>query len=161
MVVLVDHPGASQVSCGRVFPAPGRLDPELASFEILTELLGGGFTSRLNHRLREELGITYGAGASLSLAATHGRLLMDTTVAPDDAALALDELNDALLMLELRPPEPSEVEAARLALRNREDRRAERLDGRVYPYGEALSSGATRMPWRRIVGHAKRSDGMR
>ena len=141
MVVLVDHPGASQVLVRASLPAPGRLDPELASFEILTELLGGGFTSRLNHRLREELGITYGAGASLSLAATHGRLLMDTTVAPDDAALALDELNDALLMLELRPPEPSEVEAARLALRNREDRRAERLDGRVYPYGEALSLG--------------------
>jgi predicted Zn-dependent peptidase len=137
----VDHPGATQALVRGSLPAPGRLDPDLPAFQVLAELLGGGFTSRLNARLREDLGITYGAGASLSLAAAHGRLLMDTTVAPGDAALALDELNDALLLLELRPPDEAEVEAARRALRLRAARAAERLDGLAFPYGEALSLG--------------------
>lgn len=140
-LILVDHPGAPQALVRGSLPAPGRLDPELPAAQVLTQVLGGGFTSRLNVRLREDLGITYGAGASLSLAASHGRLLMDVTVSPGDAGLALDELNDALLMLELRPPDAAEVEAARRALRIAEDRAAERLDGRVYPYGEALALG--------------------
>lgn len=140
-LILVDHPGASQALVRASLPAVGVVDPGLPALRVVTELLGGAFSSRLNARLREDLGITYGAGASLSLGTRHGRMLMDTTVAPGDAGLALDELNDALLMLELRPPSAAEVDAARRALRLRAERAAERLDGRSFPHGEALSLG--------------------
>ncbi|MEC8425462.1 MAG: insulinase family protein, partial [Myxococcota bacterium] len=140
-LVLVDHPGATQVLVRASLPAPGLGDPGLAAVRLLTELLGGGFTSRLNARLREELGITYGAGATLALARSHGRMLLDTTVAPDDVVLALEEMNHALLMLALRPPDDAEIESARRALLLRADQSAQRLDGRTFPHGEALALG--------------------
>lgn len=62
-LTLVDRPGApqSEVRVGLVGIA--RDDPRWVAFEVVTTLLGGTFTSRLNHRLREELGYTYGVRA--------------------------------------------------------------------------------------------------
>jgi predicted Zn-dependent peptidase len=59
-LVLVDRKGAEQsdVRIGTV----GILetDRRYPTVEVLDTILGGSFTSRLNHRLREELGFTYG-----------------------------------------------------------------------------------------------------
>ena len=46
-----------------------RKDKRYYAFEVLATTLGGGFTSRLTQRLREQLGITYGARAGDGLAA--------------------------------------------------------------------------------------------
>jgi len=62
---LVDRPGAAQSDLRAGLVALSRGDARAPAFSVLATLLGGGFTSRLNQRLREELGYTYGARAGL------------------------------------------------------------------------------------------------
>jgi zinc protease len=63
LIYLVDRPGAEQadVRLGVVSITPK--DKTAPAIEVLGNVLGGTFTSRLNRRLREELGWTYGARA--------------------------------------------------------------------------------------------------
>lgn len=62
-LALVDRPGAAQSDVRIGLVGPGRRDARYYAFEVMTTTLGRGFTSRLLHRLREELGITYVIGA--------------------------------------------------------------------------------------------------
>lgn len=60
-IYLVDKPGAAQseIRLGRV--AMDARDPDYFALNVMNTVLGGAFTSRLNIRLREEKGYTYGA----------------------------------------------------------------------------------------------------
>ncbi len=71
-LVVVDNPGATQseIRIGRV--SITRTAPTYFTARVANTVLGGGFTSRLNRRLREELGYTYGAGSSFWTAAHSG-----------------------------------------------------------------------------------------
>jgi zinc protease len=59
-LVLVDKPGASQTALQVVGPGPGADAPDAAAAEVMNNALGGLFTSRINHQLREVKGYTYG-----------------------------------------------------------------------------------------------------
>jgi zinc protease len=63
-VLLVDRPGAEQADVRIGVVSIDRKDKRDAAVEVTATLLGGTFTSRLNRRLREELGWTYGIRAS-------------------------------------------------------------------------------------------------
>ena len=57
---------------------------------VLNTILGGSFTSRLNHNLREEKGYTYGIGSGISSDEIVGRFIASTTVRNEvtDSAVA-------------------------------------------------------------------------
>ena len=59
-IIVVDRPEAPQsvVYLGRT--GPDATDPAYFPEEVVNTALGGSFASRLNHRIREELGYTYG-----------------------------------------------------------------------------------------------------
>ncbi|MDQ3881120.1 MAG: insulinase family protein, partial [Chloroflexota bacterium] len=63
-VTVVDRPGSvqSELRIGHV--GIDRYDPDFFPALVMGALLGGVFNSRLNRRLREELGYTYGARAA-------------------------------------------------------------------------------------------------
>lgn len=88
-VLLVDRPGAVQSAIVAVQPLPRRSEPGYETRELLTTLLGGLFTSRLNLNLREEHAYTYGAHAQ-NVATKHwGALYVATSVRSDVTAQAL------------------------------------------------------------------------
>lgn len=92
-VFLVDRPGAVQSVLRIGHSGPPRSTPDLVAIELFAEVLGGSFTSRLNHRLREVKGYTYGAGASFS----HGRRIGTFTVAASvHTEVTADAVTDAL-----------------------------------------------------------------
>ncbi|HLK15784.1 MAG TPA: pitrilysin family protein, partial [Fimbriimonadaceae bacterium] len=62
-VLVVDRPGAVQTVVRFMFPAPTFASPDRHALESFATALGGTFTSRLNHNLREDKGYTYGAFA--------------------------------------------------------------------------------------------------
>jgi zinc protease len=62
---LVDRPNAPQSDVRIGIVGIDRKDARYYAFEVMANVLGGGFTSRLNQRLREQLGITYGIGAGM------------------------------------------------------------------------------------------------
>ncbi|UGQ10327.1 insulinase family protein [Yinghuangia sp. ASG 101] len=95
-VFVVDRPDAVQSVLRIGHTGPPRSTPDLVAIDLFTEVLGGSFTSRLNHTLREVKGYTYGAGAGFA----HGRRVgtftvassVHTEVTADAVADALDEV---------------------------------------------------------------------
>jgi len=89
--VVVHRPGAVQslVHLGHV--APARAHGDHASLLLGVSALGGGFTSRLNLRLREDLGVTYGARAHVVARRATGAIQIEAAVERDATRGAIDE----------------------------------------------------------------------
>ena len=73
VVHLVDRPGAVQVDLRISGIGLDRLDPGWPALQVAAVAMGGSFLSRLNRRLREELGYTYGISMGASPLRTSGR----------------------------------------------------------------------------------------
>jgi len=91
-VVLVDRPGSVQSELRVGLIGITRLDPRFFKANVMSALLGGVFWSRLNVRLREELGYTYGAHSYLDLRRSPGPFSARTAVQTEVTAPALTEL---------------------------------------------------------------------
>lgn len=91
-LVLIDHPGAAQSVIALLAPAPAARSPELHGARVATIALGGMFTSRLNRRLREEKGYTYGVSAQLAPGPELSLLAIRTSVQREPTADALRDL---------------------------------------------------------------------
>jgi zinc protease len=65
-IYIVDKPGAAQsvISIGQV--GVSRDNPDFFALQVMNDMLGGSFSSRLNMNLREDKGYTYGAGSGFS-----------------------------------------------------------------------------------------------
>lgn len=66
VIYLVDKPGAPQSVISASVIAPRRIEGDNPARGVFTTAVGGGFTSRINMKLREEKGWAYGAGASIA-----------------------------------------------------------------------------------------------
>ena len=115
-VVLVDHPGVSLAVITLSLPAPSAFSPELPAAEVVNQVLGGGFTSRLNANLREDKGYTYGIGSSIRTWPGHGRLSVETSVDGGVAGVTLDEIHQEIWRITAVPITPEELAAARNTL---------------------------------------------
>jgi zinc protease len=80
----------SDVRIGLV--GPGRHDKRYYQFEVLRTALGDGFTSRLTQKLREEMGITYNIGASISWNLQPGPFVIATSIQTPDTGRGLAEI---------------------------------------------------------------------
>ena len=84
---------------------------------ILNQILGGQFSSRLNAKLREERGFTYGVRSHFDCRRQPGPFSITTSVQADRLADALDDIHDELEALTGdRPPTQIELDNARRAL---------------------------------------------
>ncbi|HSK92463.1 MAG TPA: pitrilysin family protein [Candidatus Angelobacter sp.] len=91
-VVLVDRPGSVQSELRVGHLGIHRAHPRYFPALVLGALLGGVFRSRLNMRLREELGYTYGARASFDPRRAPGPFMASTAVQTEVTADAVREL---------------------------------------------------------------------
>ncbi|XVQ10295.1 M16 family metallopeptidase [Spirillospora sp. CA-255316] len=95
-IVVVDRPGSVQTYLSLGHGVPNRSHPDWPLLTVVSHVLGGGLTSRLNAVLREEKGYTYGVRAGLlrlrhcGLFITQGAV--HTEVTADAVADALTEL---------------------------------------------------------------------
>jgi zinc protease len=95
-LLLVDKPGAAQAEIRVGHSAAGRNTPDYFPLIVLNTMLGGSFTSRLNLRLREEMGVTYGASSKFNLRLQGGLFwagsAVDTDAAAQSVAVMLEEM---------------------------------------------------------------------
>jgi zinc protease len=89
---LVDRPGAEQADVRVGIYGISLRDRRLPAADVLAKILGGSFTSRLNHRLREELGWTYGARAALQAGALIGPFVIGTALVTPHAVEGVNEI---------------------------------------------------------------------
>lgn len=89
---IVDRPGSEQadVRLGLVSIAPR--DPRGPALDVLATALGGTFTSRLNRRLREELGWTYGARARVAPIPGPSPFVISTALVTEHAVEGVAEV---------------------------------------------------------------------
>jgi len=80
-VTLVQRPGAVQSSVIAGHVGVPRLTPDFMAITLMVSILGGLFTSRLNLKLREEKGYTYGARAWFDFRRQAGPFGAGTAVA--------------------------------------------------------------------------------
>ncbi len=115
-VLLVDRPGAAQAELRVGHLAPPRATPDFHALVTLNAVVGGQFTSRINRRLREEKGVTYGARTAFEFRRVGGMFSCDSSV---DATATADAVGDILAELEqirVETVPPGELERAKASL---------------------------------------------
>ena len=71
-IVVIDQPGAGQAAVVAARRGIARDDADYFPLLVGTNLLGGGYSSRLNQEIRIKRGLSYGAGASLGVRQDEG-----------------------------------------------------------------------------------------
>ncbi|MEV7231790.1 pitrilysin family protein [Polymorphospora sp. NPDC051019] len=90
-IILVDRPGSVQSSLRLGHTAPPRPHPDYVPTQLAGTVLGGAFTSRLNHLIREVRGYTYGIRADFGMSRRFGRFTVSSSVQTAVTAPALVE----------------------------------------------------------------------
>lgn len=71
--ILVDRPGSVQSTLRLGHRSPERAHPDYVPMSLAATVLGGAFTSRLNHLIREVKGYTYGIRGDFAMSRRFGR----------------------------------------------------------------------------------------
>ena len=84
---------------------------------LLNAGLGGSFSGRLNQRLRQQLGYTYGARSAFDMDRHAGSFLCDTSVQGDKTAESIREIHQLIAAVRTtKPLDGDELEQARESL---------------------------------------------
>lgn len=75
---LIHKPGLSQAQVRIGHLGVARNNPDYLKIRLANFVLGGSFVSRLNSRIRDELGLTYGAGSSFDYRLYPSQFVIDT-----------------------------------------------------------------------------------
>ncbi|MCK6460316.1 MAG: insulinase family protein [Planctomycetes bacterium] len=112
-IVIVNRPGSvqSEIRVGQI--AITRHDPDWAGAHLLSVILGGTPTSRVNKRLRERQGLTYWADGGFAAEREAGIFWMRTSTETARTSEALADLLDVLQQLRGEGPTQEEIRRAR------------------------------------------------
>jgi zinc protease len=91
-IVLVDAPGAPQSQLRTASPGPMRSSPDYEPLQVMNEILGGAFSSRINLNLREQHGYSYGAYSRIRALRYGGWLISGSGVRTEVTAPAVQEM---------------------------------------------------------------------
>lgn len=140
-IYLVDKPGAAQseVRVGRV--AVDRRTGDYFPLAVVNTVLGGSFTSRLNTRLREDKGYTYGAGSYFDMRRAPGPFEAAAAVATPVTDSAVADFVREIDRMHEEPVPGTELERARNYLALRLPQRFESVDDVVRQLSELVLHG--------------------
>jgi len=113
IVRIVHRPGSVQTEIRVGHAGLPRMIPDFHAVGVMSAILGGLFNSRLNMRLREEKGYTYGAGAGFDLRRGAGPFAARAAVNTDVTVPAIIEMLAELTRMRDEPVTDEEVTAAR------------------------------------------------
>lgn len=134
---LVDRRGVAQTHIAVVAPSLPRSSPDWAAATVLNAILGGSPSSRVNHNLREEKGLTYGVGSWFSARRGGGEWTIGGAVTRDKAGLAIRELLREIGRMIDEPVRADELAAAKSGLIEGFPATFETLRSLIWMLGEA------------------------
>ena len=112
-IILVDRPGSVQSTLRLGHPSPHRAHPDHVPMTLAGTVLGGAFTSRLNHLLREVRGYTYGIRGDFAASRRFGRFAVSSGVQTAVTAPALVEAVGEITRTQAGGVTEDELEVAR------------------------------------------------
>ena len=107
-------------------------DPDRYALVVAETLLGGGMSSRLFQKIREEAGLAYSVFSSLDLLRDGGVLAIHLGVSPERGREALKLLREEMVRLLDEGPMAEEVEAAKMQLKGAVVMAQESVSSRMY-----------------------------
>ncbi|MBC8135169.1 MAG: insulinase family protein [Fibrella sp.] len=107
--VIINRPGSAQSVLTFGVPGIKRNDPDYFSLLLANRILGGGFNSRLNQKLREEKGYTYGARSSVSAPKWTGLWSASASVRNAVTGDAAKDFLGEFAKLQTNPPKEGEL----------------------------------------------------
>ncbi len=115
-IVVIDRPDAGQaaVQITRFGVKQSELNLEIA--QLTNDILGGGYSSRLNREVRVKRGLSYGANSSLAARAETGPLSLYAQTKNESAGETAQVLVEELGKLGTSAPTPDEFAARKSAL---------------------------------------------
>jgi predicted Zn-dependent peptidase len=141
-ILVLDRPEASQAAVRVGHVGMRRLDPDFTDGLVLNQILGGQFSSRLNARLREEKGYTYGVRSHFDVRRAAGPFFISAALQTDAVAYALDDLrHEIFALLGDRPPTQDELDDARRSLIEGQARHLETPSALVSRYASLFVHG--------------------
>jgi zinc protease len=94
-------------------------DPDYPAVQVMSDLLGGGFASRIFKKVRTEMGLAYGAGGSVVPAYDHqGFFFFYTSTKPESTTVALGAILDEVKRIREAPVTDEELNYAKSAYLN-------------------------------------------
>jgi zinc protease len=115
VVYIVDRPGSKQSIIFAGHLAPPRNNNQEEEIQMMNNILGGNFTSRINMNLREDKHWTYGAQSFIWGAKGQRPFIAYSPVQSDKTADSMQEiLNELNGVIGVNPPTEDELEKNRL-----------------------------------------------
>lgn len=140
-VYLVDRPGATQSEVRLGCVGASRDTPDFYPLAVMNTILGGSFTSRLNMKLREERGFTYGAGSTFDMRVAPGPFEAGAAVSTQVTDAAVADFVDEIRRLRDDGVSVDELARARNYLALRVPQRFESVDDVVRRLAELVAYG--------------------
>ena len=113
IVRVIHRPGSVQTEIRVGHVGVARRIPDFHAVSVMSAILGGLFNSRLNRKLREEKGYTYGAGAGFDMRRGAGPFAVRAAVNTDVTVPAVADMLAELDRMRATPPSSAELHAAR------------------------------------------------
>ena len=115
-LLFVDRPKSPQTQLLIGQLGVSRSHPDYIAIEMMNLLLGGMFSSRINHNLREVHGYTYGANSQFTYRRGLGPFLISAAIRTDATAAAIGEVLHEIERLRQELATADELAVAREAL---------------------------------------------
>jgi zinc protease len=112
-VLVVDKPGSAQTTLVLAQPGVARSDPNYEKLLIMNEVLGGGFSSRVNLNLRERHGYTYSAYSQLGRYRGVGPITVRSSVQTQFTGASVKEMINEVTGMQNAPISPDELSRAK------------------------------------------------
>jgi zinc protease len=128
-VIVIDLPGTGQAAVSVSLPAIARSDPRFYVASVTNEVLGGGYSARLNQEVRVKRGLSYGAGSAVDARRGVGPLAALAQTKNESAAEVADLMLAELGKLGAALADPNELDARKAALVGTFGRRIETASG--------------------------------
>ncbi|MCS0660409.1 M16 family metallopeptidase [Massilia terrae] len=112
-VVMVDKPGAAQTALRVTSIGAARTTPDYPALEVMNAALGGLFSSRINNKLREQKGYSYGMFSQFRYDRTAGPFAVSGSVRGDVTGASVSEIFKEVERMRAQPMREQELAGAR------------------------------------------------
>jgi len=110
---IVNDPGGVQASIRIARNFPNRHHPDFQKVQVLNNVFGGFFGSRLMTNIREDKGYTYGIYSYLVNNRQESALVISTEAGKDVCAATIEEVYKEMLLIREEPIDDEELQMAR------------------------------------------------
>jgi zinc protease len=114
--IVVDVPQIGQAAVMMGLPAIARTDADYFPLLVANDVLGGGYSARLNAELRIRRGLTYGSRATLAARRSGGAVTAAAQTRNDAVPQVIDLMAGELARLGSQPIPAAEMEARKAVL---------------------------------------------